>query len=166
MTGLPTDCPADSELVASRGDASRAISPSRKVAYVLLAVAGAAVVLFSTAAIARIMDWLPSPSSASDDSGAGDNFPGVNPDAGRGPGKLKCAECGAIVSIRQIDSDRTDVGVHAGRSANNAVRSANYYEITIRLRDGSKRVIAETNPAVWRVGERVSVIDSKTVVSR
>jgi outer membrane lipoprotein SlyB len=55
---------------------------------------------------------------------------------------------------------------HAQPNTGNPARSASHYEITIRLRDGSKRVIVDANPAVWRVGERVSVIDSKTLARK
>ena len=37
-------------------------------------------------------------------------------------------------------------------------RSTNY-EITVRLQDGSSRVMSDTNPGRWRLGERVKVID-------
>jgi outer membrane lipoprotein SlyB len=37
-------------------------------------------------------------------------------------------------------------------------RSANY-EITVRLQDGSSRVMIDTNPGRWRLGERVKIID-------
>ena len=43
--------------------------------------------------------------------------------------------------------------------ANRAPAGSAGGEITIRLMDGSSRVIADPNPAQWRPGERVMVID-------
>jgi len=57
--------------------------------------------------------------------------------------KPRCAECGLVESV---SASRAPTG-SAGR------------EITIRLMDGSSRVIADPNPAEWRPGERVMVID-------
>ncbi len=55
----------------------------------------------------------------------------------------RCAECGLIESISA-----------SGSPAGSAGR-----EITVRLQDGSSRVIVDPNPATWRRGERVVVID-------
>jgi hypothetical protein len=148
------------------------IVPPRKVAHLLLAVAGAGVVLFSTAAVARIMDWFPTPAAASDDISSGDGpsamtaFELPPAAAGRNHGMWKCAECGAVVSIRKPDNRRAAKREPAQPNAETAARAADYYEITIRLRDGSNRVITDVNPAAWRVGERVGVIDGKTVAIR
>jgi hypothetical protein len=37
-------------------------------------------------------------------------------------------------------------------------RPSGSYAITIRLRDGSMRVITDAHPAKWRPGERVTLI--------
>jgi len=61
---------------------------------------------------------------------------------------LKCRECGLIESIRE--TARQGEAILLGSAAR---------EITVRLDDGSNRVIVDMNPARWRLGERVSVID-------
>ena len=53
----------------------------------------------------------------------------------------RCAECGVIESLREIE------GI--------PLRS---YEITIRMQDGSMLVITDPNPAKWRHGERVTIM--------
>lgn len=58
-------------------------------------------------------------------------------------------ECGVIESTRNIEA----LDELAGTSA-----SGRNYEITIRLRDGSMRVVRDANPARWRNGERVTII--------
>jgi hypothetical protein len=83
-----------------------------------------------------------------------------------GPSALayRCNECGVIESTRTIESLDEWAGVSApGRNAAGSrgkveTPPPRNYEITIRLRDGSKRVVTDTNPARWRQGERVTVI--------
>jgi hypothetical protein len=69
-----------------------------------------------------------------------------------GPGAAvadACGECGLIESLRVIEEPRA-----AGLPAPSTSR----YETSIRLRDGSSHVIADSAPRAWRVGERVKVI--------
>jgi hypothetical protein len=79
---------------------------------------------------------------------------------------VKCAECGTVVSIREIDDPLQAGRDHANANAKHPDRTVNIYEIIIRLRDGSNRRVTDANPAAWRVGERVSVIDSKALAAR
>jgi hypothetical protein len=59
-----------------------------------------------------------------------------------------CTECGVIESVweRAVRSER-------------AAESTRSYEITIRLRDGSRRVFSEATPRMWRSGTAVKIID-------
>ena len=82
--------------------------------------------------------------------------------AAPGARAYRCAECGVIESTREIEAPDEKTGVNAsGRIAagggigRKPVRS---HEITIRLRDGSVRVITDAKPARWRRGEQVSII--------
>ena len=84
-----------------------------------LLITGIAVILFSTAGIARIVGW--------------------GPNSTDGPGATG--------------------GVVAGNPGETRVESTRSYEITVRLADGSSRVIIDAKPASWRPGERVIVID-------
>lgn len=59
-----------------------------------------------------------------------------------GTGARRCPDCGVVVSMRDVPGTQPE----ASR------------EITIRLQDGSVRVITDANPASWRYGERVSII--------
>lgn len=128
-----------------------------------LVVAGIAVILFSTAGIARMMGW---GLDLLDDSGdilALDRAESVAVRAVRaGP---KCTACGVIVSMREIEWRVADAGpgLAAGESAGNwdetQVRQAVSYEITVRMADGTSREINHANPANWRPGERVVIID-------
>ncbi len=75
---------------------------------------------------------------------------------------LRCAECGVIESTREIEApdERTGVGAPGRIVAGGEIegKRARNYEITIRLQDGSMRVITDANPARWRYGERVTII--------
>ena len=148
-------------------------------------ITGIAVILFSTAGIARMMGWGPNSTDGSGDILALDNFPAasarpvavtVQTAAGQAGGearvKGKCAECGVIVSMREIDAREEGAGLGAtfGAVAGNQdgirAKSTRSYEITVRLADGSIRVINDANPASWRPGERLIVIDGANPTHR
>ena len=50
-------------------------------------------------------------------------------------------------------------GVVAGNEIEKRVKSGKSYEITVRLEDGSSRVIHEASAPTWRTGDRVKVIN-------
>lgn len=92
--------------------------------------------------------------------------------AASGRNRARCPECGVVESIRQI-ARSGDTGGHAagaGRIARGASGgrsgsamaanggTGNGYEITVRLRDGSKTVFNESSPRSWQPGSRVLVI--------
>lgn len=58
----------------------------------------------------------------------------------------RCADCGVIAGVR-------DLGVEG------ETKRPGVYEFTLRLADGSTRVVTDANPAAWRLGERASIID-------
>jgi outer membrane lipoprotein SlyB len=134
-----------------------------KSSFLPLLITGIAVILFSTAGIARIVGW---GQNSTDDSGdilALDQAAPVPTSEARA--KPRCPECGVIVSMREIERHDQDSGpgaaggVTAGNRDETRVKPARSYEIVIRLADGSSRVINDAKPARWRPGERVIVID-------
>jgi hypothetical protein len=159
-------CPDRGE-ADGRGGAIGANAPFGRISRLLLLVAGAAIILSSTAAIAHIMEWFPASATGSDAIRAPDEAsPAIALDplplaVGRRRGKTGCTGCGAIVSMRDVGASRGDKP--GGPRAETSVQAAHYYEFTIRMRDGSSRVITDANPSAWRVGERVHVIDSVTL---
>ena len=50
-------------------------------------------------------------------------------------------------------------GALAGNEIEKRAKSTKSYAITVRLDDGSSRVINESNPPTWRPGDRVKVAD-------
>lgn len=76
----------------------------------------------------------------------------------------RCAECGVIESTRKIGVRDEKAGAKApGRMAAGSrdefeAQPRQGYEIVIRLRDGSMRVITDAKPASWRRGEPVTII--------
>lgn len=50
-------------------------------------------------------------------------------------------------------------GAVAGNEVEKRVKSTKSYEITVRLEDGSTRVIQEANPPSWRNGDHVRIVD-------
>ena len=119
--------------------------PFNKSTPLPLLVAGIAAILFSTAAAtsAPLLDWLHKSSAAAPDNDAQAAVSGL-PDAGELRPAAKCAECGVVESTRRVAQDGGLPALH---------------EITVRLRDGSIRVSSQVNPAQWRIGERIILID-------
>ena len=50
-------------------------------------------------------------------------------------------------------------GAVAGNEVEKRVKSTKNYEITVRLDDGSTRMIQEANPPSWRNGDHVRIVD-------
>lgn len=50
-------------------------------------------------------------------------------------------------------------GAVAGNEVEKRVKATKSYEITVRLNDGSSRVISQASPPAWRPGDKVKVID-------
>jgi outer membrane lipoprotein SlyB len=121
-----------------------------------LLIAGIAVILFSSAGIAHIVGWIPTASGNTGNAFVPEALPAV---------KGRCAECGVIVSMREIEvhdrSGRSGAAteVVGDNSDETREKSNRRHELTIRLADGSSRVIIEENSAKWRLEERVIVID-------
>ena len=83
-----------------------------------------------------------------------------------GAGAVGGAVVGGVIG-HQVGSGRgNDVatvagavgGAFAGNQIEKQVKSTKSYEVTIRLDDGSRRVITEANPPTWRSGDKVKVV--------
>ena len=124
-----------------------------KSSWLPLLITGLAIILFSTAAIARMLGWGPNSTAEASVSATSET-----------PARPRCPECGVILSIREIE--RHDEvsgpgaagGVAAGNGDKTLVKSDRSYEIVVRMADGSNRVVNVANPARWRTGERLIVI--------
>ena len=72
----------------------------------------------------------------------------------------RCVECGVIESVRAVDvkGEGSGIGAVGGAVAGNEiekrVKSTRSNEITVRLDDGSRRVIGEANTSTWHAGAR------------
>ena len=126
-------------------------------------ITGIAIVLFSTAGIARIMGWGANPTDASGDGLAPDQMPAVET-MSEARVFARCAECGVIVSMRKIERHKEEPGPGAagsgaaGNRDESRLTAARNYEFTVRMDDGSSRVIEAAYAAAWRRGERLIVI--------
>ena len=76
----------------------------------------------------------------------------------------RCAECGVIESVQEIRAPdeitpvKSTGRIAAGSRGEIEAKSLGSYAITIRMQDGSMRVIADPKPAGWRQGEPVTII--------
>ena len=192
---------------------------ARKPISPLMWAAGIAIVLFCGAGVAAMMGWIPLSASRTSDLPAGmervpatqmgpaqpataprarssyepRTEPVLGANAPRVP--LKCTECGAIESTRevsvrgettglgavggavvggvlgnQVGSGRgQDVativgavgGVIAGNEIEKRVKARKSYEVTVRLDDGSSRVLTQAEAPAWRMGERVRIVEGE-----
>jgi hypothetical protein len=152
------------------------VTPRRRYPYLPQLVVGIAVILFSTAGIAAIMGWRSSTDSP--DRGIAPPVSAANAAKAvvlaaptvqkRARAKAralgKCAECGLIESISDINErpDDTGTGSTDALSATDRIEqplhSTAQSAMVVRMADGSRRVINNANPALWRLGERVVII--------
>jgi len=83
--------------------------------------------------------------------------------------RAECEECAVVTSIREIEPLEHGVHSGAGSSATKDIgsvmteESARRYDITVRMRDGSIRVIEQARPANWRVNERLILIGGTSI---
>jgi outer membrane lipoprotein SlyB len=176
-----------------------------KSPHTLFWIAGVAVTVFSAAGIAAIMGWIPTSTSGPGNSAGLAKQPTASTKAAARANRTqvasKCAECGVVESVREIETKGEGSGVGAvggavggavvggvighqigsgrgqdiataagavggavggavlGNEIEKRVKSGKSYEITVRLEDGSSRVIHEASAPAWRAGDRVKVID-------
>ena len=128
----------------------------------MLATACATIFLIGTEEIARIK--IPHPewsANASYSRLAGNQFPARKTAALAHSRKrhdtAKCAGCGSITGKREIYFPAEPGGALEETHA----QPATYYEFTVRMPDGSSRIISDANPQAWREGEHVSIIEGK-----
>lgn len=85
---------------------------------------------------------------------------------GSGLGAVGGAVVGGLIG-NQVGSGRGNTvataigavgGVVAGNEIEKRVKSSKAYEVTVRMDDGSRRVISEANPPAWRTGDHVKVV--------
>ena len=97
-------------------------------------------VLLSAAAlvVASVLGWMSAPAAPSAPA------PSAATSVAAVRAKPKCAECGVVQSVRRVpvQGDARET----------------YYEITVRLRDGSIHSHTEATPGNWRPGERIIYI--------
>jgi outer membrane lipoprotein SlyB len=86
---------------------------------------------------------------------------------GSGLGAVGGAVVGGLLG-NQVGAGRgqdvmTVVGAAGGAVAGNEVekrmKSTNHYEITVRLNDGSSRVISESAQPVWHAGDKIRLVN-------
>jgi len=133
---------------------------SSKLPYLTLLIAGMAIILFSTAGVAHMMGW--GANVTEDADGILDPQQAIAAKSTEVYTRRKCPECGVIVSMQKMQSHdealRTTGDARAGNPEATPGKMSGRYAITIRMSDGSIRVIDDTNPPQWRTGERLIVI--------
>jgi hypothetical protein len=131
--------------------------------YLPALITGIAVILFSSAGVARMMGWGPNSTDASGDTLALEAS-ALAPLTDALP-RLKCAECGVVVSTRKIESREYEFArgeasdaVTSGSRRAALEKSAARYEVVVRMTGGTHRVIEESHAATWRTGEQLMII--------
>lgn len=193
--------------------ANRSIHP-------LLVLAGIAVIVFCSVAIAAIVGWIPTTIGKSAESETAPQTRTIAPSPAEKQAETKsrsgtastrrtaaattaastaassaCAECGVVESVREVNAQgkptgagavggavvgglvgnqmgggrgrdvMTVVGAVGGALAGNQIeknaKSTRSYEISVRLNDGSVRIVHESAPPAWRPGDKVKIIDGQ-----
>lgn len=142
-----------------------------------LMIGVAAVILLVTSGIAAVMAWMPTSTAlpgvvlVPETLQALPGTPGgpevrIPPAQAEGdaPATVKCAECGVVESTREIAQrgEATEPGaagaVTWGDRNEITGHSTKTYEVTVRMKDGSRHVFMDAKHANWRPGARVLVI--------
>lgn len=159
----------------------RSVLRINEVHHLPLLTRGVAMILLSTFGIAAVMAWMPTSTGEAGVIFALDNLrlsPARLVDAetqipparieGGARVSVKCTECSVVESMREIEQldDGIDPGAEGGvtRGGRNEIaeKSTKSYEITVRMKDGSSRVLMDATPANWRPGERVTFIEGSS----
>ena len=123
--------------------------------------AGIAAILIGAIAVAALMITAQTANGEAAPAAAEDVAPAiVVPGAVHG---YRCDECGVIESMRVVEAQAEKSGAAASgrttpRHDATGADQPRSYEITIRLQDGTMRVIRDAKPAHWRHGEQVTII--------
>ena len=167
----------------------------------MLWVIGIAIVLFCGAGIGAIMGWIPTSIGSTPDKpvlekqSATTVKPHTAPTvvANNTHPVVKCADCGVIESVHEIDvkgegsglgavggavvgglignqvgggrgkDAMTVVGAVGGGLAGNEIekrtKSTKSFQITVRLDDGTTRMVTSATAPAWRIGEKVKVVN-------
>jgi len=146
--------------------------------YLLLLIGAGAVILLGTSAIAAVTAWMPTSTDVAGVVLAVDKLPTlpsgpvgvvaqIPPARAEGAARVrvKCAECGVVASAREIGQFGGGIDPGAAGSLARGGRtqtlgkSAQGYEVTVRMKDGASRAFTAANSANWRAGERVIIIE-------
>jgi outer membrane lipoprotein SlyB len=184
-------------------------------------IAGIAVILFSAVGIGALMGWIPNSIGSAGSRPAleaqAPAIPALKPAsapvaravppaprpeaASRAPAaspgpvatSARCAECGVIESVHEIDTKGEGSGLgavggavvggllgnqvgggrgkdvmtvvgavgggFAGNEVEKRVKSTKSYAVTIRLGDGTTKVVTEAAAPTWRIGDKVRIVN-------
>lgn len=128
----------------------------REVPYLRRLIGGIAVILLGLFGIAAVMAWVPALTEDSVDKLLTLPTKTVGSHV-----RVKCEECGVVVSTREIEQPGGSGGVTRGRRGGQDEilgKLAKSYEVTVRMNDGSNRVFIDTNLVNWRPGEGIVLI--------
>lgn len=184
--------------------------PGRSI-HPLAWAAGIAVIVFSAVGIAASLGWIPNslggagetpalaaaPSTAAPAAPAR-HFAPVAKNAApvqhaAAASNARCAECGVIESVNEVDTKGTGTGLgavggavvggllgsqvgggrgkdvmavvgavgggFAGNEVEKRVKTTKSYSVTVRLDDGTSRVISEATAPSWQAGDKVRIVN-------
>jgi len=134
------------------------------LSYPLLLIVAAAAILCGMAVAAALGKWTGAVSAEAGAMPLATAATGATQVTSATAARLRCAECGVIESVRRIET--VPAGNGPGMPGMSTVSNPDaklppvpmFSEITIRMSDRSLRVINDSRPADWRIGERVIVI--------
>jgi len=128
---------------------------------VRLQMGGIAAVLLSLGALAALIAGMPSVAAV---SSAPTFAPALSTDEPTSRVRNRCDQCAVVTAVREIGP--LEHGIHSGPGRRTTTDVGNMmtgegvrrHEVTVRMRDGSIRLIVQAGPANWRVNERLILI--------
>lgn len=155
----------------------------------LVSLSGIAIIVFCGTGVAAIMGWIPTSMGQGREGGApiatlapapavpgqarqatGVAVPAAVPAPAHPAVRRPCADCGVIEATRQVDrraesSALPAIGaMRAGNDIEQQAKASRSHEISIRMDDGSLRLIHQARRPDLRAGDHVRIIDGAVVL--
>jgi len=137
------------------GTADRTHAPDKRagILYPAMLIAAIAVIVFSVLGMAAMVGWMPGARSGGSAAGKAADASGAGAISPRPTAIPSCDDCGTVESIRadKIEKD---------------MKSTVTYQVTVRMSDGTTRMVQEAALPDLVIGQRVRVSERGVVAAR
>jgi outer membrane lipoprotein SlyB len=137
------------------GTADRTHAPDKRagILYPAMLIAAVAVIVFSVLGMATMMGWMPGARSGGAAAGKAADASEAGAISPRPTAMPSCDECGTIESIRADKIEKN-------------MKSTVTYQVTVRMSDGTTRMVQEAVLPDLVIGQRVRVSERGVIATR